>query len=73
MSATPTLEDHVESLSEVFTCMKQARMKCKLSKCEIQSDVIKYLGRLIDKHGGRPDPEAVEAVLTWKAPKPTPN
>ena len=23
----------------------------------------------MDKHGVRPDPEAVEAVLTWKAPK----
>ena len=32
-------------------------------------DSIKYLGRLVDKHGVRPDPEAVEAVLTWKAPK----
>ena len=26
-----------------------------------------FLGRLVDKHGVRPDPEAVEAVLTWKA------
>ena len=23
----------------------------------------------MDEHGERPDPEAVEAVLTWKAPK----
>ena len=41
----------------------------KPSKCEILRDSIKYLGRLVDKHGVRPDPEAVEAVLTWKAPK----
>ena len=27
------------------------------------------MGRLVDKHGVRPNPEAVEAVLTWKAPK----
>ena len=49
--------------------MKQAGLKCKPSKCEILRDSIKYLGRLVDKHGVRPDPEAVEAVLTWKAPK----
>ena len=49
--------------------MKQAGLKCKSSKCEILRDSIKYLGRLVDKHGVRPDPEAVEAVLTWKAPK----
>ena len=53
--ATPTLEDHIERLDEVFTCMKQAGLKCKPSKCEILRV--------------RPDPEAVEAVLTWKAPK----
>ena len=67
--ATPTLEDHIERLEEVFSCMKQAGLKCKPSKCEILRGSIKYLGRLVDKHGVRPDPEAVEAVLTWKAPK----
>ena len=67
--ATPTLEDHIERLEEVFSCMKQAGLKCKPSKCEILRDSIKYLGRLVDKYGVRPDPEAVEAVLTWKAPK----
>ena len=49
--------------------MKQVGLKRKPSKCEILRDSIKYLGRLVDKHGVRPDPEAVEAVLTWKAPK----
>ena len=24
---------------------------------------------MVDKHGMRPDPKAVEAVLTWKAPR----
>ena len=66
---TPTLEDHIERLDEVFICMKQAGLKCKLSKCEILRDSIKYLGRLVDKHGVRSDPDAVEAVLTWKPPK----
>ena len=69
MIATPTLEDHIEKLVEVFNCMKQAGLKCKPSNCEILRDSIKYLDRLVDKHGVRPDPEAVEAVLTWKAPK----
>ena len=62
-----TLEDHIERLDEVFTCMKQASLKSKPSKCEMLKDSIKYLGRLVDKHGVRLDPEAVEAVSTWKA------
>ena len=67
--ATPTLEDHIDRLDEVFGCMKRAGLKCKPSKCETLRDSIKYLGRMKDRHGVRPDPEAVEAVLTWKAPR----
>ena len=67
--ATPTLEDHIDRLDEVFGCMKRAGLKCKPSKCEILRDSIKYLGRMVDRHGVRPDREAVEAVLTCKAPR----
>ena len=67
--ATPTLEDHTERLNEVFACMKRSGLKCKPSKCEILKDSINYLGRIVDRHGIRPDPDAVEAVITWKSPK----
>ena len=60
---TPTLEDDIRRLDKVFACMKQEGLKCKPSKCELLNDSIKYLGRLVDKHGVRPDPEAVKAVL----------
>ena len=65
--AKPTLEDHIDRLDEVFGCMKRAGLKCKPSKCEILRDSIKYLGRMVDRHGVRPDREAVEALLTWKS------
>ena len=65
--ATPTLADQIDRLDEVFVCMKRTGLKCKPSKCEILRDSIKYLGKMVDRHGVRPDPEAVEAVLTWKA------
>ena len=67
--ATPTLEDHIEGLDEVFACMKTVGLKCKPSKCEVLKDSIKYLRRMVDKHGIRPDPDALEAFLTWKPPK----
>ena len=31
--ATPTLEDHIDWLDQVFGCMKGAGLKCKPSKC----------------------------------------
>ena len=68
--ATPTLENHIERLGEVFTCMTQAGLKRKPSEGGTQlMDSMMYPGRLVDKHRNRPDLEAVEAVLTWKAPK----
>ena len=67
--ATPNLGDHLDWLNEVFGCMKRAGLKCKPSKCEILRDSIKYRGSLVDRHGVRPYPEALEAVLTWKAPR----
>ena len=69
MIDTPTPEDHIERLDKVFNCTKQARLKCKPSKSDILRDSIKSLGRLLDKHEVRPDPEAVEAVLARKAPR----
>ena len=67
--ATPTLADYIDRLDEVFDCMKRAGLKCKPWKCAILSHSIKYLGRIVDRHGVRSHPEAVEAVLTWKAPR----
>ena len=48
---------------------EKSRLELQKSKCEILRDSIKYLGRMVDRYGVKPDPEAVEAVLTWKAPR----
>ena len=67
--ATTTLEDYIERLYEGFACKKMSGLKCKPSKCEIPKDSIEYLREMADRHGIRPDPDAVEAVLIWKSPK----
>ena len=64
--ATPTLDYPIERLDEMFACMNRTGLKFKPSKYEILKDSIKYLGRMVDKHGIRPDPDAVEVILTWK-------
>ena len=64
MIATATLKDHIDRHDEVVDCMKRACLKCKLAKCEILRESIKYLGRMLKKHDVRPDPDEVEAVLT---------
>ena len=59
-----TLEGHIKRLDEMFACTKRSGLKCTPSKCEISKDSIKHLGRTVDKHGIRPDQDAVEVVLT---------
>ena len=63
------MEDHIEMLDKEVNCMKEVGLKSKTSKCELLRDSKTYLGRHVHKHGTRPDPEAVVAVLTWKAPR----
>ena len=64
---------HEKSRLEVQTTqvgsVPSGNRKVALSEIEILGDSIKYLGRMVDRHGVRPDPEAVEPVLTWKAPR----
>ena len=62
MIATPTLEDHIERLNELFAYMKRAELICKPSKCYIKKDSKKNLASVVDRHGVRPDPDAVEAT-----------
>ena len=59
----------IDERDEVFDCMKIAGLKCKSSKREIHRESRKYLPRMVDKQGVRTDPDAVEAVLTWKVPR----
>ena len=62
-------------MDEVLTKMKHAVLKRKTFKCETPMDLNKNLGRLVDKHVVKPDPEAHEKpdpeaheTKTWKAP-----
>ena len=67
--ATRTLKDQIRRLDEVFPCMKKAGLKCKPAGFDNLKDSTKYLGRTVDKHGIRADPDAAEAVLVWKSRK----
>ncbi len=61
--ATETIDEHIDRIDEVLSCLREAGLKCKPSKCEFLKCSNKYLGRVIDKEGVRPDPESVETDL----------
>ena len=55
--ATSFIDEHIERVGELLSCLRKAGLKCKPSKCEFLKSSIKYSGRIIDADGVRPDPE----------------
>ncbi len=57
--ATKTIDEHLDRLQEVFTCLRKAGLKLKASKCVLFETEIVFLGRRISHGEVRPDPDRV--------------
>ena len=66
-SRTP--EEHLTHLELVLQRLKQHRLFARLRKCEFNQQEIKYLGRIINAEGRKPDPNKVRLVADWPRPK----
>ena len=65
-----TLEEHREHVRKVLRRLQDAGLQLDIDKCEFEVQSTKYLGFIIDAGVGvRMDPQKVEAILTWEAPK----
>ena len=53
----------------MFELLRQHSLFAKESKCVFFAEKIQYLGHIISAKGMRMDPEKVEAILRWPAPK----
>ena len=58
--------EHLEHLEVVFTRLKEAGLKMKLSKCDFFKSKIHYLGHLISADGIRPLPNSIKHMLAPK-------
>ena len=66
--ATNTVEQHIERLDEVFTCLKAAGLKLKAAKCKLMETHVKFLGRVVSEEGIQPDIADVEKIRNWETP-----
>ena len=66
---TPTFEQHLMILKEVFRRLKKADLKLRPSKCAFAHTELKYLGHIINSHGIAVNPKQVAAVKQWPEPK----
>ena len=64
-----TERSHLETLTEVFECIRAAGLKLKPQKCFIGRKEVTFLGHHVTREGIRPDPTNIEKVLKW--PNPT--
>jgi hypothetical protein len=62
-------EEHEHHLKMVLQVLREHQLYAKLSKCSFYRKQIPYLGHIISKDGIAVDPEKIEAIREWLAPK----
>lgn len=65
---SPTYEQHLEDLKQVFALLQSEQWHIKLSKCSFAKQKIKYLGHIISAEGIATDPTKVTAIVNWPIP-----
>ena len=65
-----SFEEHVDNLVSVLKRLRSHGVKLRPDKCVFFRQEVRYLGRLVSKHGYRPDPKDTEALERFRcAPK----
>jgi hypothetical protein len=62
-------EEHEQHLRMVLQVLREHQLYGKLSKCSFYQRQIHYLGHIISEEGIVVDPEKVEAIREWLAPR----
>ncbi|WVZ81560.1 hypothetical protein U9M48_028917 [Paspalum notatum var. saurae] len=65
---SPTFEDHLSHLRQVFELLDRDQWKVKMSKCSFALRQIGYLGHVISAQGVSTDPDKVSAIASWSSP-----
>ena len=66
---SPTFEQHMTDLRNVFQALRTANLTVKLPKCQFCRREMKYLGHVITSNGIKPDPELIKAVKKFPEPR----
>ncbi|GJR90495.1 putative reverse transcriptase domain-containing protein [Tanacetum coccineum] len=64
-----TQEKHIEHLRLVLELLKREKLYAKFSKCEFWLKEVQFLRHVINGNGIHVDPNKIEAVKNWKAPR----
>ena len=64
-----TIDECLDRLTIIFERLRKAGLKLKPKKCSLFKREILYLGHVVSHKGVSCDPEKVEAVARWTAPR----
>lgn len=63
-----TFEDHLTHLEQVFTCLREANVRFKPSKCYFVRLKVDDLGHVVSAEGLSPNPNKIKAVQEFPVP-----
>jgi len=63
------MEDHKRRLFAVLKRLEDAGLKLRLDKCKFGQTSIRFLGKIIDASGQRPDPEKLQTIRDLPLPE----
>jgi hypothetical protein len=64
-----TFQDHLVHLDTVISRLTEAGFTLNIAKCHFCLDEVKFLGHRIDKTGVSADPQRIEVILHYPAPR----
>lgn len=59
---SPSFEDHLTHLTQVFDCLTQGQFFLKATKCLFAQQQLEYLGHIVSHAGVDPDPAKIEVA-----------
>lgn len=65
---SPTLEQHILHLRQVFELLNRDQWLVKLSKCHFAQESIAYLGHVVSAAGVSTDPSKLDSIQHWPLP-----
>ena len=66
---SPTFEQHLDHLKQVFQRLRDANLKLKLKKCQFARTEVPYLGHVVTKDGVKVNPAKTQKIHDY--PQPT--
>ena len=66
---SPTFDDHIKDLTDIFERLRKYNLKLKMKKCAFARQQVEFLGHIVSPDGLAVDPSKVSAVKNWPIPK----